>query len=170
MADTGDRYQIIYVELFMTSAQHWGHEQTCGRFFSCLYTWSLSTGLGRAAINPGLIFTDADNVIPDVVWASNERLAILLDEAGHLTAAPELIVEVLSPGADNHRRDRDLKLRLYSVRGVQEYWIVNWRLRQIEVYRREQASLRLIATLLSNDELTSPLLPGFSCFVSWIFA
>jgi Uma2 family endonuclease len=42
---------------------------------------------------------------------------------------------------------------------VQEYWVVNWQLQQIEVYRREQASLRLIATLLSNDELTSPLLP-----------
>jgi Uma2 family endonuclease len=170
LPDNGDRYEIIDGELFMTRAPHWGHQQTCGRFFSCLDTWSMSTGLGRAAINPGLIFTDADNLIPDVVWASNERLAILLDEAGHLTAAPELIVEVLSPGADNERRDRDLKLRLYSVRGVQEYWIVNWRLRQIEVYRREQASLRLIATLLSNDQLTSPLLPGFSCSVAHIFA
>jgi len=34
--------------------------------------------------------------MPDVVWASNERLAVLLDEAGHLTGAPELAVEVLS--------------------------------------------------------------------------
>ena len=55
--------------------------------------------------------------------ATHERLAVLLDEAGHLTAAPELVVEVLSPGAENDRRDRDLKLRLYSTRGVQEYRI-----------------------------------------------
>jgi len=41
-------------------------------------------------------FSESDNVIPDVVWASNERLERLLDEAGHLTAAPELVVEVLS--------------------------------------------------------------------------
>ncbi|MEG4214690.1 Uma2 family endonuclease [Microcoleus sp. Pol14C6] len=170
LPDNGDRYEIIEGELFVTRSTHWGHQQTCGRFFSVLDTWSMSAGLGRAAINPGLIFTDADNVIPDVVWASNERLDILLDEAGHLTAAPELIVEVLSPGTDNERRDRDLKLRLYSVRGVQEYWIANWRLRQIEVYRREQASLRLVATLLRDDELTSPLLPGFSCSVAGIFA
>jgi Uma2 family endonuclease len=166
LPDNGDRYELIDGELFVTRAPHWGHQQTCGRFFSVLDTWSMSAGLGRAAINPGLIFT----VIPDVVWASNERLALLLDEAGHLTAAPELVVEVLSAGTDNERRDRDLKLRLYSVRGVQEYWIANWRLRQIEVYRREQASLRLVATLLSADELTSPLLPGFSCSVARIFA
>ena len=170
LPDNGDRYEIIDGELFVTRSPHWGHQQTCGRFFSVLDIWSMSADLGRAAINPGLIFTDGDNVIPDVVWASNERLAILLDEAGHLTAAPELVVEVLSAGIDNERRDRDLKLRLYSVRGVQEYWIANWRLQQIEVYRREQASLRLVATLLRNDELTSPLLPGFSCSVARIFA
>ena len=170
LPDNGDRYEIIDGELFMTLAPHWGHQKAIGNLYQELNTWSRSTGFGEAGINPGLIFTEADNVIPDLVWASNERLAILLDAAGHLTAAPELIVEVLSPGADNERRDRDLKLRLYSVRGVQEYCIVNWQLQQIEVYRREQASLRLIATLLSNDELTSPLLPGFSCFVSWIFA
>jgi Uma2 family endonuclease len=57
--------------------------------------------LSQAAINPGIIFTDTDNVIPDVVWGSTERLAVLLDNAGHLTAAPELIVKVLSSGSDN---------------------------------------------------------------------
>ncbi len=169
LPDNGNRYEIIDGELFVTRAPHWGHQQSTGRLFSALDTWSVSTGLGQAAINPGIIFSDADNVIPDVVWASNERLAMLLDEAGHLTAAPELIVEVLSPGVENVRCDQEVKLKLYSSRGVQEYWIVNWQLQQIEVYRREQASLRLIATLFSNDVLSSPLLPGFSCSIAQLF-
>ena len=109
-------------------------------------------------------------MIPDVVWASNERLAIVLDDAGHLTGAPELVVEVLSPGADRDRRDRELKLRLYSSRGSQEYWIVNWRLQQVEVYRREQAKLVLVATLFATDELSSLLLPNFVCPVARLFA
>ncbi|WP_242041340.1 Uma2 family endonuclease [Leptolyngbya sp. FACHB-261] len=46
---------------------------------------------------------------------------MLLNEAGYLTGAPELVVEVLPPGVDNEQRDRDLKLRLYSARGVQKY-------------------------------------------------
>ena len=177
LPDNGNRYEIIDGELFVTKAPHWGHQQSCGRLFSVLDTWSVSTGLGQAAINPGIIFSDSDNVIPDVVWASNERLAMLLDDAGHLTAAPELIVEILSPSAENVRREclrhgfaeREMKLKLYSSRGVQEYWIVNWQLQQIEVYRREQASLRLMATLFSNDILSSPLLPGFSCSISQLF-
>ncbi|WP_223265334.1 Uma2 family endonuclease [Nostoc sp. 'Peltigera membranacea cyanobiont' 210A] len=115
------------------------------------------------------ISSDNDNVIPDVVWASNERLPLLLDEAGHLTGAPELVVEVLSAGSENEKRDRELKLKLYSSRGVREYWIVDWRKQQVEVYRREQASLKLVATLFNGDELSSPILPDFSCAIAQLF-
>lgn len=170
LPDNGNRYEIIDGELIATRSPHWKHQEVCGRTFSGLDAWSQSTGLGQAAINPGIIFSDTDNVIPDVVWASNERLAILLDNAGHLTAAPELVVEVLSPGSENERRDKVAKLKLYSTRGVQEYWIVNWQTQQIEAYRREQAALKLVATLFVNDQLTTPLLPGFVCAVGQLFA
>jgi Uma2 family endonuclease len=76
---------------------------------------------------------------------------------------------VLSVGREQERRDREAKLKLYSSKGVQEYWIVNWRLQQVEVYRRENSLLKLIVTLLSNDELTLPLLPGFSCSIAQFF-
>jgi Uma2 family endonuclease len=109
-------------------------------------------------------------VIPDVVWISNERLAELLDRAGHLTGAPELAIEVLSPGPENELRDRQAKLKVYSLYGVQEYWIVDWQLRQVTVYRREHGVLRLALTLLEGDELTSPLLPGFACPLARLFA
>ncbi len=169
LPDNGTRYEIIDGELFMTRSPHWGHQEVCVNIGTELTNWSRRTGLGKTATAPGIIFTDADNVIPDVVWASNERLAFLLDNAGHLIGAPELVVEVLSFGEENERRDRSIKLKLYSSRGVQEYWIVNWRLKQVEVYRRERATLKLAATLLVNDELTSPLLPGFACPVERLF-
>lgn len=62
---------------------------------------------------------------PDVVWISHGCLQGTLDQAGHLTQAPELVIEALSPGSTNIRRDRDLKLALYSCQGVEEYWIVD---------------------------------------------
>jgi len=73
------------------------------------------------------------------------------------------------PGGTNERRDREVKLKLYSRRGVLEYWIVDWRTQQIEVYRREQRALSLVATLYPTDTLTSPLLPGFTCEVATLF-
>ena len=169
LPDNGCRYEIIEGELFVTRAPHWKHQNVCVNVCSLLKTWSKQTGLGEATIAPGIIFTEANNVIPDVVWISRERLEVSLDEAGHLIEAPELIVEVLSPGEKNQQRDRQVKLKLYSTRGVQEYWIINWQTQQVEIYRREQAILTLFATVLTGEELTSPLLPGFSCFVNELF-
>ena len=169
-ADEWKRYEIIDGELFVTRAPHWGHQGTAGNIHFELLAWSRESLLGEARTTPGIIFTEADSVIPDVVWISNDRLAVLLDEAGHLTGAPELVVEVLSPGATNERRDKEAKLKLYSVQGVQEYWIVNWQLQQVEVYRRDKAQLALVATLLVGDEITSPLLPGFCCPIERLFA
>ena len=170
LPDDGDRYEIIDGELFVTRAPHWAHQKAAGRIYTALDAWSQLTELGETVPAPGVIFSDADNVIPDVVWVGRERLAPLLDNAGHLTAAPELIVEVLSPGAENKRRDRDLKLRLYSAPGVQEYWIIDWQAQQLEVYRRERAVLQLVATLFAQDELTSPMLPGFALQVANLFS
>jgi Uma2 family endonuclease len=169
LPESSNRYEIIDGELFVTRAPHWGHQNAGGNAYAELRAWSLSTGLGKAVQAPGVIFSDADNVIPDVVWVSNERLAAHLDAAGHLTIAPDLVIEVLSAGAENERRDREVKLKLYSERGVQEYWILDWRSQQLELYRRQNALLKLVQTLFAQDSLTSPLLPGFSCAVTRLF-
>ncbi len=167
--EDGKRYEIIDGELFVTRAPHWKHQRACVGISTALDNWSKTTGLGEVAIAPGIIFGDHDNVIPDVVWVSNERLPNLLDEAGHLKAAPELVIEVLSFGNDNEKRDRELKLKLYSSRGVREYWIIDWRNQQVEVYRREQGILKLVVTLFNGDELNSPLLPNFTCAIATLF-
>ena len=169
LPDNGNRYEIIDGELFVTRAPHWGHQRAIGNTYAELRVWSLSTSLGEAVPTPGIIFTDADNVIPDVVCVSKERLPMLLDEAGHLTGAPELVIEVLSEGVENQRRDREAKLKLYASRGVQEYRILDWRLQQVEVYRRDKALLKLVETLFAADELSSPMLPNFVCPVSRLF-
>ena len=169
LPDNGNRYEIVDGELFVTRAPHWKHQTTADNICTELKLWSRQTGLGEAVTSAGIIFTDADNVIPDVVWISNERLASVLDDAGHLTAAPELVVEVLSPGEENERRDRSCKLKLYASQGVREYWIADRQLQQIQIYRREQAILVLVATLFSSDNLSSPLLPGFTCPVASLF-
>ena len=86
-----------------------------------LQEWSTQAATGVPNLAPGVIFADDDAVVPDVVWASTARLATALEADGKLHAAPELAVEVLSPGASNERRDREATLKLYSRRSVAEY-------------------------------------------------
>jgi Uma2 family endonuclease len=170
LPDNGKRYEIVDGELYVSKQPDWHHQYICLRLGAILDAWSRETKAGMANSAPGLIFADDEDVAPDVVWISRERLATALKSDGHLHSAPELAVEVLSPGATNTRRDREMKLKLYSRRGVLEYWIVNWQERYIEIYRREQAALKLQSTLYETDVLQSPLLPSFSCPVSEIFA
>ena len=170
MPEDGKRYEIVDGELYVSKQPHYHHQRVCVRLTTLLEVWSQQTKAGEANFAPGLIFADDEDVAPDVTWISRSRLITALHEDGKLHAAPELVVEVLSPGVINERRDREFKLRLYSRRGVEEYWVVSWQERRIEIYRREKAMLKLDKTLYENDLLQSPLLPGFSCQVSEVFA
>ncbi len=169
LPDDGKRYEIIDGELYVSRQPHWHHQETCGRIFAALLAWSSQTGAGETNIAPGVIFADDDDVAPDVVWISTARLASGLRD-GKLYVAPELVVEVLCPGTANERRDRDAKLKLYSRRGVDEYWIVDWRTRTLAVFRRQGGTLELTQQLGTGDKVTSPLLPGFSTLVDSLFA
>lgn len=155
-ADEWKRYEIIDGELFVTRAPHWQHQRAITNLCLELQLWSRANGAGEAITTPGIIFTEADNVIPDIVWVSHAKLATLLDEDGHLTGAPELIVEVLSEGTTNARRDRQAKLKLYSAQGVQEYWIVDWRLQRIEIYRRRSGPIATYGYITNNRSTHIP--------------
>src|SRR5438874_6915621 len=101
----GVRYEIIDGDLYVSKPPDWHHQHAGGEIYRVLQDWSQETGAGLAILAPGIIFASDDNVAPDLVWIARDRLAGLFDEAGHLRAAPTLVVEILSPGAENERRD-----------------------------------------------------------------
>jgi Uma2 family endonuclease len=105
--DNGNCYEIIDGELFVTSAPHLDHQDIIGLIYAALLQWSLSSGWGKPFIAPGIIFSESDAVIPDLIWISHEQRSQVTDSSGHLTDAPELIVEVLSNAEKDKKRDRD---------------------------------------------------------------
>lgn len=167
--EPGKRYEIIDGELYVTTQPSIEHQLVCNNAARHLGNWSEETDAGVVVSAPGVIFAVDDAVAPDVVWVSRQRFGVIVGENGKFNAAPDLVIEVLSPGAENERRDREIKLRRYSLYGVREYWIVDWRSRQVMVYRREGTALQLAATIVETDTLESPLLPGFSRPVSSLF-
>src|SRR5579864_4504359 len=114
MPDDGKRYEVVDGELYVSKQPDYHHQRFCLRLGGLLDAWCLQTGAGEANAAPGLIFGENDDVAPDVIWISRERLAIALQKDGKLHIAPELVVEVLSPGVTNEHRDREIKLKLYS--------------------------------------------------------
>ena len=168
--NNGDRYEIIEGDLYVTRAPNWKHQRVLTYLTTYLTNWVIKYKQGEVLQTPGLIFAGEENVIPDLIWISDERLAACEDEAGHFTAAPELVVEVLSRKNQDIARDRQVKLKLYSRVGVREYWIIDWQQKTIEIYRRSQARLELVFTLFAEDKLTSPLFSDFSITVAALFS
>lgn len=133
--NNGDRHEIIDGDLYLTLTPHWKHQQVLTRLCKTLPTKDANNRTGEALQTPGLILAGEENVIPDLVWISDEKLATCVDESGHFTAAPELIVEVLSQTTQDIARDRQVKLKLYARVGVREYWIIDWQQKTVEIYR-----------------------------------
>lgn len=168
-AQEGWRYEVIEGELYVTTQPSREHQRVCVRLTTVLETWDAQAELGETMYAPGVIFTEEDAVAPDVVWVRRERLGELLDDAGHLHGAPDLVIEVLSPGRANRMRDREAKLDLFSRHAVPEYWIVDPQQREVAVHRRGASGLEPAETLGRADVVTSPRLPGFACPVAGLF-
>jgi Uma2 family endonuclease len=166
MPDDGNRYELIEGELFASCAPSLVHQSIVRNLIILFGNYLISNPIGKVWPGPGVIFSDFSGVIPDVVYVSNERLE-LIGTGDRFAGAPDLIVEILSPGTENQRRDRHSKRQLYRKYGVKEYWIVDHQTSRIDVYRT--ARMKLAASLSRHDYLTTSLLPGFSCSVKDVF-
>lgn len=165
----GGRYEIIDGELFVTHQPHMDHQAICDNLIIELGAWGRATRRGRTFQVPGLIFAIDEAVAPDLIWVSYQRLQAIRGKDGKFHAAPELVIEIVSPGKANAERDRERKLDLYNRYAVTEYWIADWQAQTIEIYERQDADLKLARVLNTNDTLTSGLLPGFACPVLQLF-
>lgn len=163
----GERYEIIDGALHVTTQPHMRHQSAILRLGRFMSNWNDQVGILIPA--PGVIYDDDNAVAPDLVWMTRERYAQIAGQDGKFHGSPELVVEMLSPGKANEERDRDFKLTLFNRQGVDEYWICDWRVQTIDIYRRDAEGLRLAQSLGAAMHLTSPLLPGFSVLVETIF-
>src|SRR5215471_3746154 len=169
MPDDGNRYEVIGGEIFMSRASGLTHQRVSGNLFSLFRNYLDSNPIGEVLATPGVVFSEIDGVIPDIVFFTNERAKLILS-GERIIAAPDLIVEIVSPGSENQRGDRVIKRQLYAKFGVREYWIGDYQSRTVEVFTLKDGTLALSATFHEDDELTSAVLPGFRIRVREIFA
>jgi Uma2 family endonuclease len=166
MPDDDNRYEIIEGELLVTRAPKLTHQQITTNIIFLFMVYLKQNPQGKIFPTPGVIFNDFDAVIPDLVYLSHKRYDEIVAE-GKIMGAPEIIVEILSPGYENQRRDRQVKRQLYRKHGVKEYWLVDSDTLTITVYRSPQFNRAKRFTI--DDRVTSPLLPGFQLNVKDVF-
>lgn len=166
--DDGNRYEIIEGELFVSTSPGLTHQIVSANLMFEIQFFLKTNPMGTVVHTPGLVLSEYSGISPDIVFFLHEqRETIVTGE--RLTGPPALVIEILSPGSTNVRRDRVAKLQLYAKHQVPEYWIVDPRNLTVEKYVRQGAFLSLSQTLQDDEELSIDALPGFSCRLSQIF-
>lgn len=89
-----------------------------------------------------------------------------LDDKGCI-GAPDLIVEILSPG--NSKKEMGIKFDLYEENEVKEYWIVDTALQSIFVYTLQNGKYIGLKPCIEGEKIKSPLFPELSFDVEKIF-
>jgi len=166
LADQGERYELIdgeLVEMAPTSFGHGDVELRIGRVFGdhvdryqlgtvvvgeVLFLLDRAAGLARAA---------------DVASVRRERLPLGRMVTGAFVGAPDVVVEIISPG--NTANEIQQKIDQWLTHGTLAVLAVYPEQRSVVLWRENGAVI-----LRGDDELNlDPAMPGFRCKVSDLF-
>ena len=167
--DDGKRHELIDGCHYVTPSPNTRHQEISGRLHALIWTYLDGNPIGRVFHAPwDVVFTNIDVVEPDLVYVSNARAKAIVT-AAHARGAPDLVVEIASPGT--RKRDETIKRRLYERDGVDEYWVVDPDIDVVRVYRREGNVFGRPTELTreGGDVLTTTLLPGLTLPLERIF-
>jgi Uma2 family endonuclease len=142
LPDNGTRKEILGGELFVTPAPTPRHQHVVAAMFVALKTHIDARRLGETLASPiDVVLSPTDVAQPDIVFIAEQRRDIIGEAAIH--GAPDLVIEVLSPGTA--AIDRGRKMQAYARATVPEYWIVDPDAHVIEIYHLEGGIYRLAA-------------------------
>jgi Uma2 family endonuclease len=165
--DDRNRYEIIDGELIVSPSPRVTHQLVSGNLYALLRQRLRDTGRATVLSAPcDVVLGERRVVIPDLLAVRTERAGIISGRA--IEAAPDLVVEVLSPGTA--KIDRGRKQALYGEVGVAEYWIVDPAAETLDVLTPDAAGvMQLRGTYGVGDTAHSPTF-GFDFAVADVFA
>ena len=160
------RYQLLDGELVLAPSPITKHQWIVVRLLVALHQFVTAQELGTTFIAPyDAVLSQHDVAQPDILFVSNARAAIITE--ANIQGAPDLVVEILSPGTA--RYDRGYKRDLYSRHNVLEYWLVDPATETVEVLTQGDTGLTVAAVNRRADTLTSPLLAGLDIDLEGVF-
>ncbi len=109
-------------------------------------------------------------VVPDVSIICNTKDRKNIS----FTGIPRMVMEVLSDSTESY--DRNEKMEIYKKVGVSEYWIADWRKKQVEIYmfdwKEDGASYSYLFKTISKEnkeELQLVMFPNFEISFDELF-
>ena len=168
------RVEVIEGELAEMSPVGILHHLIAGNIYDPLKLFVTANSLGCVFFD-GLLYlmhSEAgglkNSFVPDVSFIRRANLITGWDVTRPYPGAPDLAVEVISPGDDAGKVQA--KLRAYLDKGTDEVWIVYPNTREVYQYRRSADPEVRIYRRGSDALDTSALFPGLALTLDAIFA
>ncbi len=162
-----ERFELLNGEPLPVSPTGFEHLFVTNRLNKRLTIWVDDHDLGVVGGEGGFLLPGDDGAMlaPDIVFVAKHRLPRRSEWAGFLALAPDLAVEVVSPG--DTVSEVNGKTLAYLDAGVRAVWLVDPRRRIVTIHTPDG----LARMLREGDELTGgDVLPGFAMPVAELFA
>ena len=164
---TGRRLELVKGKVYEMAPAGGPHGYIAMNIGALIHVHVRANGLGRvfAAETGFILHRDPDTVrAPDAAFISYDRLGEEAIPDGYLAAAPDLVVEVVSP-SDTRREVRD-KVEEWLRAGVRLAWVIYPASRSADVYRSIDD-----ASHLSEDDVLDgeDVVPDFACRLGELF-
>jgi Uma2 family endonuclease len=167
LPDDGHHYEIVNGELIDMGNSGALHGYVCSTLMILLGGYIRIQNLG-AMFDSSTAFKmkNGNKRSPDISFFAKERLQGMTElPSGFLEGAPDLAVEVLSPG--NTVEEIDEKIAEYFENGTRLVWVISPTQHYILVYRSAQEPDRLLKSADSLDG--EDVIPGFTLPVADLF-
>jgi Uma2 family endonuclease len=143
------------------------HQDIVQFLFLALFSFVRGLKIGRVYVAPMPIkLWSRQFREPDIVFLAKHRIK----DKRKPPKGADLVMEVVSPGTADRKRDLTEKRRVYARARIPEYWIIDPKTRTITVLTVSDKRYQVHGVYTPGDEAASKLLKGFAVAVSDVFA
>lgn len=165
------RMEFLNGEIYLLGSPSINHQEVLGRLY-LVFSGYFNKSKCKVFLAPFDVhfrkkdIKDPDVLQPDLLVACD--LENNITEKGRYMGTPSLVVEIPSGGTRN--RDMVDKLNTYMLSGVREYWVVDYRQKNILVYSFAKYAIDGYKLFELGTVAKSMSFPGLAADVSELFA
>ncbi|MFM9960480.1 MAG: Uma2 family endonuclease [Planctomycetaceae bacterium] len=146
------------------------HQDVAGNIFTALRAFVRAKNLGKVLCAPMPVKVDLLKYRePDVLFKRKQKLAADPKTTKFWDGA-DLVVEVVSDGTENRRRNLIVKRAAYAAAKISECWLVDLEDSKVTVLKLRAGKYVVHGTIRGTDHVQSALFPELELSVADIFA